>query len=101
MSLHAGYSYGKKLGGIIGLSGSLFEETPISKEKGSLPDTLIVHGDSDDMVSLERAMEDYEKGGLDVREEVKIHLVKGLDHSLNKEEIGIVREFVKKRVDTS
>ncbi len=88
MSLHIGLEHKRKLGGVIALSGFLFEETKINQLDLNL---LITHGDYDDMIPHKEAEVSYKRIlGL---KNVKHHLVKGLEHSIDNSVMTLMRKF--------
>jgi len=89
MSLHIGLEHKRKLGGIIALSGFLFEETKINQ-----PDlnVLITHGDDDSMLPYKQSEASYKRIiGL---KNVNYNLIKGLEHSIDYAVMGHLRKFV-------
>ena len=93
MALHNGLSYKEKLGGIIGLSGYLFEQTKIPEEQ---PPLILCHGEDDMVINIEHALKSYERNDFYKRQGIELHRCKGLGHSLDQNVISLTKKFMKK-----
>ncbi len=82
--------------GVIGFSGALIKPEEIKKEKKSSPPICLIHGEQDEVVTIDRhyqAAKDLEKVGL-LHEE---HVIKNLGHSINQQALNLSIEFLKNR----
>lgn len=88
MSLHAGLSYPKPLGGIIALSGVLFPFSQVVQEGVPI---LASHGTHDYLIPCTIAEKSYER--VKARKNFKWAPVPGLGHSIDKHTIHLIKEF--------
>jgi len=55
MAIFCGLSYPQRVGGIIGLSGFMFPNTPISRENVNTP-IFLAHGEEDPLIPIDAAL---------------------------------------------
>ena len=87
MSLHVGFSYPKKIGGIVGLSGLLF---PFSKVDQIIP-AVLIHGKADFIVPYAITELSYQR--VVGKPSIEWYPISGLGHSINGTSIARFREF--------
>lgn len=97
MTLDVGLRYGKRLAGLVGVSGYVHrvseligEFSPVFREQK----VLVTHGTADPLIACamaRRQMESLKEAGVNLawREFNKVHTIAG------EEEIGVIREFVR------
>lgn len=93
MSLHVGLRRNVPPIAIVGFSGALIVPERLAAEKTGAPPILLVHGDSDPMVPVERmhqATNDLAAAGVTVR----WHVSRGVGHSIDPEGLQLAIAFV-------
>lgn len=75
MTFQAGFGFEKKLGGLFGWSGYIFEISPEYQDEKNV---LIIHGKADIMRPWEQVEKTYEK--VKNKENVRIELIEGMGH---------------------
>mmetsp|Transcript_12696 Transcript_12696/g.10852 ORF Transcript_12696/g.10852 Transcript_12696/m.10852 type:complete len:98 (-) Transcript_12696:165-458(-) len=95
MSLYAGLSYTKRLGGIIGFACYLFPHTKIGDINKSTP-IFLFHAEDDDEVYFEKGMKSYKR--FEESNDFNIHkcFVKEMGHNVTKEIFDEVRKWLQK-----
>ena len=89
MALNLGWD----IGGIVAMSGFLFEETKVGQGKCSV---LLVHGRNDQQIDLQHALLSYQRI-LD-REGVDHRWISDMGHEINDEAIEVLRLFINKHM---
>ncbi|MGE4611941.1 MAG: prolyl oligopeptidase family serine peptidase [Paracoccaceae bacterium] len=98
MALHVGPRREMAFAGIVGFSGRLLEPGLLEAEMQSKPPILLVHGDSDDMVSpavLPEAADALVKAGF----EVYTHISKNTGHGIAPDGLNMALQFIKMKLD--
>ena len=96
LALHAGLGFGGRLAGVVGLSGYLLPGTPLPAETSP---TLLVHGDRDQLLPLQSALDCYRRDGFDQRPKVELHQLSELPHTIDDRVTDLVRKFLRKVVE--
>ena len=93
LALHSATSRKKSLGGVLGFSGKLVEETRFRKNLSSKCPILLVHGDQDDIVPYENSSYASEK--LQKQDfKVNFHLTRGVGHGISPEGLQHALNFL-------
>lgn len=94
MSLHIGPRRDPGPAGIVGISGRLIEPEKLKAEKKSSPQTLLIHGDMDDVVPVDSIHEARE--GLAAAEiPVRWHISRGIGHGIAQDGLQLTAGFLK------
>lgn len=88
MSMHIGLEYKRRLGGVIGASGFLLDETELIQRE---LDLLIIHGKEDEIIPLPLAQMSYMRA-LKLPN-VVYKVIDGLTHTINIDVVSVVRQF--------
>jgi phospholipase/carboxylesterase len=93
MSLHYALTNPKKIGGVIGYSGKIYDFDSLEKNIQSKPPILLMHGDVDNIVPLEEMMfaQDFL---LKHKIDLKTKIFKGCGHSIPAEGLSLGLEFI-------
>jgi len=93
ISLHYALTKEKKIAGVLGYSGKIYNEELIEKNIRSKPPIFLLHGDDDTVVPLEDMME---AKNLLVRNKinVKTKIFKGCGHSIPSQGLSLGLEFI-------
>ncbi len=97
MSINLGLTSKEKFGCIVGFSGKIIDQEDLRSRKKNSTDTLLIHGDSDQVVSPNFMLE--AKDFL-IRNnvEIKTHLIKNCDHHIPVEASSIALNYILKKL---
>lgn len=93
MTLHTGLLMPQKCAGIIAIGGRLVWLKQIQKAMKNKPEVLLIHGKSDDVVSIDFFYE-AEKFLQSNNVPYQSHAIADLDHSINSAVVDLVKKFV-------
>ncbi len=94
MSLHTGLCGGLPLGGILGYSGRMVLDPSGSAGIKSRPPTMLIHGDSDDLVPVTSMLEAVQVlSSNDIL--AQWHICRGLGHSIDQQGLVIGGRFLR------
>ena len=98
MSINIGLTSQKPFSSIVGFSGKIINKENLKSRKKTSTDTLLIHGDMDDIVSPSYLLE--AKDFL-IRENVKIetHLIKNCGHHIPVEASSIALNYILKKIN--
>tara|TARA_B100000214_G_C23898672_1_gene595402 strand:+ start:304 stop:957 length:654 start_codon:yes stop_codon:yes gene_type:complete len=98
MSINIGLTSQKPFSSIVGFSGKIINKENLKSRKKTSTDTLLIHGDMDDIVSPSHLLE--AKDFL-IRENVKIetHLIKNCGHHIPVEASSIALNYILKKIN--
>jgi len=98
MSLNLGLTTNEKFNCVVGFSGKIIDQKNLKLRKKSSTDTLLIHGDSDQVVPPDFMLE--AKDFL-IRNnvEIKSHLIKDCDHHIPVEASSIALNYILKKFD--
>ena len=96
MSLNLGLTTNEKFNCVVGFSGKIIDQKNLKLKKKSSTDTLLIHGDSDQVVPPDFMLE--AKDFL-IRNnvEIKSHLIKDCDHHIPVEASSIALNYILKK----
>ncbi|MDC0150731.1 serine esterase [Candidatus Pelagibacter sp.] len=97
MSINLGLTSNQEYNCIIGFSGKIIDQEDLKKRKKNLTNTLLIHGDSDQVVSPSFLLEAKD---FFIRNNISIetHLVKNCDHHIPIEASSIALNYILKRI---
>ena len=97
MSINIGLTSQKPFSSIVGFSGKIINKENLKSRRKTSTDTLLIHGDMDDIVSPSHLLE--AKDFL-IRENVKIetHLIKNCGHHIPVEASSIALNYILKKI---
>ena len=100
MSINLGLTSEKEFNCVIGFSGKIINQENLKLRKKISTNTLLIHGDSDQVVSPTHMLEAKD---FFIRNDVKIetHLIKNCDHHIPIEASSIALNYILKRFDNS
>ena len=96
MSLNLGFISDYKYNCIVGFSGKIIDQEYLKKEKKVLTSTLLIHGDSDEIVSpnfMLEAKDFFERNNL----KIDTHLIKNCGHHIPIEASSIALNYILKK----
>jgi len=96
MSLNLGFISDHKYSCIVGFSGKIIDQEYLKKEKKVLTSTLLIHGDSDEIVSpnfMLEAKDFFERNNF----KIDTHLVKNCGHHIPIEASSIALNYILKK----
>jgi len=98
MSINIGLTSQKPFSSIVGFSGKIINKENLKSRKKTSTDTLLIHGDMDDIVSPSHLLE--AKDFL-IRENVKIetHLIKNCGHHIPVDASSIALNYILKKIN--
>ncbi len=98
MSINLGLTSNEKFNCIVGFSGKIIDKRNLKLRKKSSTDTLLIHGDSDQVVSPNFMLEakDFLMRN---NVEIKSHLIKDCDHHIPVEASSIALNYILKKFD--
>ena len=99
MSINIGLTSSKQYSSIVGFSGKIINQDNLKLRKKNLTDTLLIHGDQDDIVSPTHLLE--AKDFL-LRENVIVetHLIKNCNHHIPIEASSIALNYILKKFNS-
>ena len=95
MSINVGLSEKEKFAGILGFSGKIINKIDLNNRILSKPDTLLIHGDQDEIVppvNLLEAKDFFERNKI----EIIVKMIKGCGHNIPIEASSTGLIFLKK-----
>ena len=95
MSINVGLSSDEKYSGILGFSGKIISKEDLSKRIIHKPETLLIHGENDDIVSCVKSLEAkdfFERNKITV----ELEIIKNCGHHIPIEASSIGLKFIKK-----
>ena len=97
MSINLGLTSNQEYNCIVGFSGKIIDQEDLKKRKKNLTNTLLIHGDSDQVVSPSFLLEAKD---FFIRNNISIetHLVKNCDHHIPIEASSIALNYILKRI---
>ena len=97
MSINLGLTSKKKFNCIVGFSGKIIDQEDLKYRKKNSSDTLLIHGDSDQVVSPSFMLEakDFLMRN---NVEIKTHLIKNCDHHIPVEASSIALNYILKKI---
>ena len=100
MSLNLGFISNEKYNCIVGFSGKIINQEYLKKEKKVLTSTLLIHGDSDEIVSpnfMLEAKDFFMRNNFTI----DIHLIKNCGHNIPIEASSIALKYIQKKFNHS
>ena len=100
MSINLGLTSDQKFSCIVGFSGKIINQEDLKLRKKNSTNVLLIHGDSDQVVSpnfLLEAKDFFIRNNI----EIKTHLIKNCDHHIPIEASSIALNFILKNLMTS
>ena len=95
MSINVGLSSAEKYSGILGFSGKIISKKDLSKRIIHKPETLLIHGENDDIVPCVKSLE--AKDFLERNKvSVELEIIKNCGHHIPIEASSIGLKFIKK-----
>ena len=96
MSINIGLTSEEKFSCVVGFSGKIISQEDLSSRKKVLTDTLLIHGDADQVVSPSFLLEAKD---FFIRNNIKIetYLIKNCDHHIPIEASSIALNYIKKK----
>ncbi len=96
MSINLGLTSNQEYNCIIGFSGKIIDQENLKKRKKNATNTLLIHGDSDQVVSPSFMLEAKD---FFIRNNIKIetHLIKNCDHHIPIEASSIALKYILKK----
>jgi phospholipase/carboxylesterase len=97
MSINLGLTSDQPFNSIVGFSGKIINQEDLKKRKQSSTDTLLIHGDSDQVVSPNFMLEAKD---FFIRNNIYIetHLIRDCDHHIPIEASSIALNFILKKI---
>ena len=97
MSINLGLTSDQPFNCIVGFSGKIINQEDLKKRKQSSTDTLLIHGDADQVVSPNFMLEAKD---FFIRNNIviKTHLVKNCDHHIPMEASSIALNYILKKI---
>ena len=98
MSINIGLTSEEKFNCVVGFSGKIISQEDLSSRKKVFTDILLIHGDSDQVVSPNFLLEAKD---FFIRNNIKIqtHLIKNCDHHIPIEASSIALNYIKKKLN--
>ena len=99
MSISLGLTSDKEYNCIVGFSGKIIDQEDLKLRKKVATKTLLIHGDSDQVVtpsSLLEAKDFFIRNNI----EIETHLIKNCDHHISIEASSIALNFILKKIST-
>ena len=98
MSINIGLTSGEKFNCVVGFSGKIISQEDLSSRKKVFTDILLIHGDSDQVVSPNFLLEAKD---FFIRNNIKIqtYLIKNCDHHIPIEASSIALNYIKKKLN--
>ena len=96
MSINLGLTSSKEYNCIIGFSGKIIDQENLKKRKKNATNTLLIHGDSDQVVSssfMLEAKDFFIRNNI----EIETHLIKNCDHHIPIEASSIALKYILKK----
>ena len=97
MAINLGLTSDKKFNSIIGFSGKIIDQEDLKKRKKVSTNTLLIHGDMDQVVPanfLLEAKDFFIRNNI----EIETHLIKGCDHHIPVQASSIALNYILKNV---
>ena len=100
MSINVGLTSNEKYNCIVGFSGKIIDEKDLKSRKKVSTNTLLIHGDADQVVPANFLLEAKD---FFIRNEIEIetHLIKGCDHHIPVEASSIALNYILKKFNNS
>ena len=97
MSINLGLTADEKFNCIVGFSGKIIDKENLKSRKKVSTDTLLIHGDSDQIVPPNFMLESKD---FFIRNDIKIetHLIKNCDHHIPIESSSIALNYILKKI---
>ena len=98
MSVNLGLTSNEKYSCIVGFSGKIINQDDLRSRKKVATSTLLIHGDSDQIVSpqfLLEAKDFFLRNNIDI----ETHLIKNCDHHIPIEASSIALNYIKKKLN--
>ncbi len=97
MSINLGLTSKEKYNCIVGFSGKIIDEKDLKSRKKVSTNTLLIHGDADQVVPANFLLEAKD---FFIRNEIEIetHLIKGCDHHIPVEASSIALNYILKKI---
>ena len=97
MSINLGLIYNKEYNCIVGFSGKIIDQENLKSRKKASTDTLLIHGDSDQVVPANYMLEAKD---FFIRNNIEIetHLIKNCDHHIPIEASSIALSYILKKI---
>ena len=97
MSINLGLISNKEYNCIVGFSGKIIDQENLKSRKKASTDTLLIHGDSDQVVPANYMLEAKD---FFIRNNIEIetHLIKNCDHHIPIEASSIALRYIKKKL---
>ena len=98
MSINLGLTSEKEFNSIVGFSGKIIDKENLKSRKRISTNTLLIHGDSDQVVSPNHMLEAKD---FFIRNniEIKTHLIKNCDHHIPIEASSIALDYILKKIN--
>ena len=98
MSINIGLTSEEKFNCVVGFSGKIISQEDLSSRKKVFTDILLIHGDSDQVVSPNFLLEAKD---FFIRNNIKIqtYLIKNCDHHIPIEASSIALNYIKKKLN--
>ena len=98
MSINLGLTSEKEFNSIVGFSGKIIDKENLKSRKRISTNTLLIHGDSDQVVSPNHMLEAKD---FFIRNniEIKTHLVKNCDHHIPIEASSVALDYILKKIN--
>ena len=98
MSINLGLTSEKEFNSIVGFSGKIIDKENLKSRKRISTNTLLIHGDSDQVVSPNHMLEAKD---FFIRNniEIKTHLVKNCDHHIPIEASSVALDYIYKKIN--
>ena len=97
MSINLGLTSKNKFSCVVGFSGKIINQEDLKKRKQSSTDILLIHGDTDQVVSpnfMLEAKDFFIRNNIDI----KTHLIKNCDHHIPIEASSIALNYILKKI---
>ena len=97
MSINIGLTSDQEFSCIVGFSGKIINQEDLKKRKQSSTDILLIHGDTDQVVSpnfMLEAKDFFIRNNIDI----KTHLIKNCDHHIPIEASSIALNYILKKI---
>ena len=96
MSINLGLTAEKEFSCIVGFSGKIIDQKDLKSRKKNITNTLLIHGDSDQVVSpnyMLEAKDFFIRNNI----EIETHLIKNCDHHIPIEASSIALNYITKK----
>jgi len=100
MSINLGLTSDQPFNCIVGFSGKIINQEDLKKRKLSSTNTLLIHGDTDQVVSpnfMLEAKDFFIRNNIDI----KTHLIENCDHHIPVEASSIALSYISKKLNNS